>query len=107
MPAAEDQRLVACGAREPGNDVVRTLELGRARDYRLTFPEIPQIAELEVDAPVFLVFYDGPTLIVEARLGTQVKIMRDSPICAWFAPDRVVFIQGVRLFPVAEPVAPA
>ena len=107
MPAGE-QRLIACGAREAGNEVVRTLELQRARDYRITFPEIQQIPELEVDAPVFLVFYSGPTVIVEVRQGARAKIIRQSPICAWFDPSRVVFIQDVAPpFPIPEPVPPA
>jgi len=48
--------------------------------------------ELEVDAPVLLVFYEGPTVIVEVHHGARAKIIRQSPICAWFAPERVLFL---------------
>ena len=48
--------------------------------------------ELEVDAPVLLVFYEGPTVIVEVHNGARAKIIRQSPICAWFAPERVPFL---------------
>ena len=71
--------------------MIRTLELDRASDYRRVLADV-QFPELEVDAPVLLVFYEGPTVIVHVRHGARAKIIRNSPICAWFAPERVLFL---------------
>jgi len=88
----DDQRLQACGGTVPGNRVERTVDLSRARDYRLSVPEIGEHPELNVDAPVFLVLFEGQATILEVHQGVQAKFVRQAPVCAWFAPGRVLFM---------------
>jgi hypothetical protein len=58
--AAQDPRLEQCGANIPGNKVLTSFELPRARDFWSRFPTAGRAPELETDQPAFVVVFNGP-----------------------------------------------
>jgi hypothetical protein len=70
-----DPRIAACGG-SGGGKVLTAFEMPRARDFWSHFPAAPREApELEVDTPVFVVVFDGPTMVRGAVLDDVVCVL--------------------------------
>jgi hypothetical protein len=83
-----DPRIAACGG-SGGGKVLTAFEMQRARDFWSHFPAAPREApELEVDTPVFVVVFDGPTMVRGAVL--------DDVVCVLMPPS--------DLYPQGEPL---
>lgn len=65
-------RSAACGAYAPPNEVLRTISLAAARDYRAGLPALGIQPELETDMPAVIVVFQGPMRDTEIRGGGVV-----------------------------------
>jgi hypothetical protein len=63
---ALDEKLRSCGALRPGNKVLATFDVARARDYKHYLPGMLDNPELQADLPVSFVVFDGPVQITVA-----------------------------------------
>jgi hypothetical protein len=103
-----DARLEECGGTNPANRVAAAFELSHASEFWDHFPLAPRGApELEVDTPVYVVVFEGPTAV--AVLG---QMPGPEPSDASYVPLETVLLNDVvcvymppsAMYPEGEPL---